>query len=124
MEAIVTLVHIIGAILLIILVLLQQGKGSGMGSAFGGGGGAQTTFGTSGGSVFGKATAVAAVVFMLTSLSLAYMSGRGTTSLMRGPAPVEEGAAPLPPLEEMPAPSPDADPAPDVAPEEAPQETE
>jgi preprotein translocase subunit SecG len=59
---------------LIIIVLFQSGKGSDMGAAFGGGG-SQTLFGSSGASTFlSKATTVAAIVFMVTSLSLAYFS--------------------------------------------------
>jgi len=77
------------------IVLLQTGKGADMGAAFGGGA-SQTLFGTTGASTFlSKATTVAAVVFMLTSLVLAYMSShRSAESIMRGPqAPVEQPAA-------------------------------
>jgi len=57
------------------IVLLQTGKGADMGAAFGGGS-SQTLFGSTGASTFlSKATTVAAVVFMLTSLILAYRSG-------------------------------------------------
>ncbi len=96
METFLTIVHILVAIVLILVVLLQQGKGAGMGAAFGGGS-SGSVLGTSGGSVFAKVTAAAAVFFMLTSLSLAYVSGRGGTSLMQGaPVPAEEEAAPQP----------------------------
>ena len=57
---------------MILVVLLQTGKGADMGAAFGGS--SQTVFGSSGpGTFLGKMTTVIAVVFMLTSLSLAYM---------------------------------------------------
>ena len=60
------------------IVLLQTGKGADMGAAFGGGS-SQTLFGSTGASTFlSKATTVAAVIFMLTSLVLAYMSGQRT----------------------------------------------
>lgn len=60
------------------IVLLQTGKGADMGAAFGGGS-SQTLFGSTGASTFlSKATTVAAVVFMLTSLILAYMSSHRT----------------------------------------------
>jgi len=77
------------------IVLLQTGKGADMGAAFGGGG-SQTLFGSTGASTFlSKATTVAAIVFMLTSLILAYMSShqRPTGSIMdTQKAPVEQTA--------------------------------
>jgi preprotein translocase subunit SecG len=87
--------HIIVCIALIMIVLLQTGKGADMGAAFGGGS-SQTLFGSTGASTFlGKATTVAAVIFMLTSLTLAYMSGgQPSKSLMDdAPAPIEQPAA-------------------------------
>jgi len=61
------------------IVLLQTGKGADMGAAFGGGS-SQTLFGSTGASSFlSKATTVAAIVFMLTSLVLAYMSSHRTS---------------------------------------------
>lgn len=76
-------VHIFVCIALIMIVLLQTGKGADMGAAFGGGA-SQTLFGASGGSTFlSKATTVIAIVFMLTSLSLAYISGhKSSDSIM------------------------------------------
>ena len=60
-------------IFLIITVLLQPGKSGGLGAAFGGGG--NTVFGASGGTpIFRRMTTVAAVLFMLLSLLLAYLS--------------------------------------------------
>ena len=94
MSIIVIVLHIIVCIALIMIVLLQTGKGADMGAAFGGGS-SQTLFGSTGASTFlGKATTVVAVVFMLTSLTLAYMSGGQTSkSLMDdAPAPVEQPA--------------------------------
>jgi preprotein translocase subunit SecG len=76
------------------IVLLQTGKGADMGAAFGGGG-SQTLFGSTGASTFlSKATTIAAVVFMLTSLVLAYMSShRAPDSIMKqAPVPVEQQA--------------------------------
>jgi preprotein translocase subunit SecG len=95
------------------IVLLQTGKGADMGAAFGGGG-SQTLFGSTGASTFlSKATTVAAIVFMLTSLVLAYMSSHRTAdSIMpQSPAPVEQ-TAPAAPAEAAPqessAPAPSA----------------
>jgi preprotein translocase subunit SecG len=95
MSIIVIVLHVLVCIALIMIVLLQTGKGADMGAAFGGGS-SQTLFGSTGASTFlGKATTVAAVIFMLTSLTLAYMSGGQTNkSLMDdAPAPVEQPAA-------------------------------
>ncbi len=87
-------IHVIVCIALIMIVLLQTGKGADMGAAFGGGG-SQTLFGATGATTFlGKATTVAAVVFMLTSLTLAYRSSHRTAeSIMQNPSvPIEETA--------------------------------
>jgi preprotein translocase subunit SecG len=92
MSLIIVVIHVVVCIALIMIVLLQTGKGADMGAAFGGGS-SQTLFGSTGASTFlSKATTVAAVVFMLTSLILAYMSGdKGHKSIvMDAPAPIEQ----------------------------------
>jgi preprotein translocase subunit SecG len=69
----ITAIHLIVCLSLIMIVLLQRGKGADMGAAFGGS--SQTVFGSRGAiSFLGKMTTVVAVVFMITSLTLAYMS--------------------------------------------------
>ena len=69
-------VHVIVCIALILIVLLQTGKGADMGAAFGGGA-SNTLFGSTGATTFlGKATTAAAIIFMITSLTLAYTSSR------------------------------------------------
>ena len=74
------IIHVIVCVALIMIVLLQTGKGADIGAAFGGGG-SNTLFGTSGASTFlSKATTVAAIVFMITSLTLAYLSSQRTTT--------------------------------------------
>ena len=92
------LIHVVVCIALIMIVLLQTGKGADMGAAFGGGS-SQTLFGSTGASTFlSKATTVAAIVFMLTSLTLAYRSGihssKSVVADIPAPAPVEQPAAP------------------------------
>ena len=84
MQFLITAIHIIVCVTLILIVLLQRGKGADMGSAFGGS--SQTVFGSAGATpVMGKITAAAAVIFMLTCLSLAYIHGKGiSTSIMEG----------------------------------------
>ncbi|MDP2644747.1 MAG: preprotein translocase subunit SecG [Desulfobacterales bacterium] len=99
MSIFIVIIHVIVSIALIMIVLLQTGKGADMGAAFGGGS-SQSFFGTTGASTFlSKATTVAAIVFMLTSLSLAYTSGhkRGNSIMKQIPAPVEQPvSSPLP----------------------------
>ena len=71
----VTALHVIICIALIMIVLLQTGKGAEMGAAFGGS--TQTVFGSSGPAGFlNKLTTAVAILFMLTSLSLCYLTGR------------------------------------------------
>ncbi len=76
METIILSVHVIAAAALIGLVLIQQGQGADAGAAFGSGA-SQTLFGSRGaGSFFTRATTTLAVVFFLTSISLAWISAR------------------------------------------------
>lgn len=94
MSTILIIVHVIVCVALIMIVLLQTGKGADMGAAFGGGG-SQTLFGSTGASTFlSKATTGAAIIFMLTSLGLAYLSSHRTAdSIVKStPAPVEQQA--------------------------------
>ena len=73
-EQIVLIVHVLIAIAIIGLILLQQGKGADMGASFGGGG-SQTLFGPSGGgNALTRATAVLATLFFVTSFGLAIIA--------------------------------------------------
>ena len=95
MSVLLIVIHVIVCVALIMIVLLQTGKGADMGAAFGGGS-SQSLFGSTGASTFlSKATTVAAIVFMITSLALAYMSSNRTSkSIMTNtPAPVSAPAA-------------------------------
>ncbi len=75
MHTILLIINIISAVLLVIAILLQSGS-SDMGALFGGAS-TETVFGAEGASSFlVKATAILATIFLLTSLSLAYMSGK------------------------------------------------
>ena len=80
--------HITVCFALIIVVLLQSGKGAEMGASFGASG-SQSVFGAGGGNTFmSKLTTSAAIIFMLTSLSLAFISGKsGSSSIMSSKAP-------------------------------------
>jgi preprotein translocase subunit SecG len=75
------IVHISVCLFLMLVVLLQQGKGGGMGAAFGGGATQQVFGGRGAGNLLTRATAVCAAVFMLTSVSLAYFSSSGDRAL-------------------------------------------
>ncbi|MDH3359981.1 MAG: preprotein translocase subunit SecG [Desulfobulbaceae bacterium] len=118
MTTLVLSIHIIVCISLVLLVLLQHGKGADMGATFGGS--SQTVFGSDGPvPLLNKVTTGAAVIFMVTSMVLAYNSAHSTnSSVMRPvdnatiqlnkqliepvpepitePAPVEKGAATFP----------------------------
>ena len=79
MYGIVVFIHILVCIGLILAVLLQAGKGGGLGNLFGGGGGGDQLFSAPSGSAFiRKATASMAVIFVLTSISLTIMTSRRT----------------------------------------------
>src|SRR5262245_58072463 len=76
MYTVLTIVHVVVCTFLILVVLLQAGKGGGMGIAFGGGG-SQTVFGSSGaGNFLTRLTAICATIFFLNSLALAYLSSQ------------------------------------------------
>jgi len=101
-ETIVWIVHVITAIVLVGLVLIQHGKGADMGAAFGTGS-AGGVFGSAGSANFlSRSTAVAATMFFATSLSLTYISahpvqeqgvmdkiGAESAAQKAAPAPVE-----------------------------------
>ena len=79
-----TILHVVVCLFLILVVLLQAGKGGGMGIAFGGGG-SQTVFGSSGaGNFLTRLTAICAAVFFLNSLILAYLSSQSDSKRLQG----------------------------------------
>ena len=83
-----TIMHILAAVSLILFVLLQAGKGGGIGAAFGGGS-SDTLFGSSGpAGILGKLTTVAAILFMTTSLLLSFFGARNQTSSLVPDAPI------------------------------------
>jgi preprotein translocase subunit SecG len=81
--SILTIVLLVATVSIVVLVLLQHGKGADMGAAFGGGGSSQSLFGSRGSATFlSRATAILAVVFFATTLGLAYLyTGAGQTSI-------------------------------------------
>jgi preprotein translocase subunit SecG len=75
--------HVIVCTFLVLVVLLQAGKGGGIGIAFGGGG-SQTVFGSSGaGNFLTRLTAICATIFFLNSLGLAYLSSRSDSTRLQ-----------------------------------------
>ena len=105
-------VHIAACFFLIGVVLLQQGKGQDLASAFGGGG-SQTAFGPRGSAnILSRATTILAGVFMITSLALSIVKPREASILDQLPAatespaaaPVESAAPPPPPSTAAPEP--------------------
>ena len=115
-------IYVIVCLTLILVVLLQQGKGGSMANAFGGGA-TQAAFGArSGATVLSRATTVCAVLFVVGALVLGIVGQRGPGSVIGGRAPAPPPAAtlppnPAPPAATTPAPAP-ATPAP---PAEAPK---
>ncbi|MEE4241814.1 MAG: preprotein translocase subunit SecG [Desulfopila sp.] len=82
MDTLITIVHVLVCLLLIGIVLLQHGKGADIGASFGGS--SQSLFGSEGPvPMLNKITTAVAVIFMITSVALAYISAnRSTGSVM------------------------------------------
>lgn len=94
METLVLVIHILVALSMIGLILIQQGKGAEAGASFGGGG-AATVFGASGGANFlTRTTAVLVAVFFITSITLAIFAKQNSSKLYS-----------LPEAQTLPAPS-------------------
>lgn len=97
-----TILHVLVCIFLIIVVLLQSGKAADLAGAFGGMG-SQTAFGPRGAAtVLSKATTIAAVVFMITSLTLSIMHTRQGSG---GSSVLERSGQPVPAQKSQPAPA-------------------
>jgi preprotein translocase subunit SecG len=105
-------IYVLVCLTLVLVVLLQQGKGGSMASAFGGGGSSQAAFGArSGATVLSRATTVCAVLFIVGALLLGIMRQRGPGSVLGGrTAPQTQSAPAVPP--QTPAPAPTPSPAP------------
>ncbi len=120
MTVFIVIIHIIVCIALILIVLLQTGKGADMGAVFGSAS-SQTLFGSTGATTFlGKLTTVAAIIFMLTSLSLAYISakgGGGEGSVVSDVKPAAQQTQPAVPPQTPTAPVQDQAPAPAETPQ-------
>jgi preprotein translocase subunit SecG len=126
------IVHVSVCLFLMLVVLLQQGKSGGMGSAFGGGATQQVFGGRGAGNLLTRATATCAGIFMVTSVCLAYVSSSGDRALKERiiqehrkgagnegtrvretkPKPAAPAEAPAPPSNEGPSPTPVESPVP------------
>jgi preprotein translocase subunit SecG len=96
MEVAILVVHVIAALAIIGLVLLQHGKGADMGAAFGSGS-AGSVFGSSGSANFlSRTTAVIATIFFITSIGLTIFSSKKTADKGLMAQPVEQPAQSLP----------------------------
>lgn len=95
MKDVVLIIHVLSALAIIGLVLIQHGKGADAGAAFGGG--SQTLFGSAGSANFlTRTTAIFATVFFVTSLVLGYYYGKAQkpTSVTETPAAIEGAKEP------------------------------
>jgi preprotein translocase subunit SecG len=110
MIILVTIIHVIVSIGLILVVLLQTGKGAEVGAVFGGS--SSTIFGSSGaGNFLTKLTTAMAIVFMITSLTLGYFAGRKPSATIfdsRTPAGAPTQTTPAGQQQSAPAGSPQA----------------
>jgi preprotein translocase subunit SecG len=96
----IVILHVMVSAAIIAIVLLQAGKGADIGSAFGGGG-SQAVFGSMGTpTILGKITTTVAVIFILTSFSLAIMSSReGSVVPSAAPSQPAAPASPAAPVQ-------------------------
>ena len=104
---IIIVLHILVCFALILIVLLQAGKGAEMGAAFGGA--SQTIFGSAGAMGFlTKLTAIAAFIFMITSVLLTFSSTKKVSTIMKERAAPTAPAAPsgIPVQPQVPLPEP------------------
>ena len=102
MEKLVLVIHSISALAIIVLILLQQGKGAAAGASFGSGA-SQTVFGSDGGSsFFTRTTAILATVFFIMSITLAVMAKNSSKVAIEG-IPTVPAAAQQVPATQVPA---------------------
>ena len=127
MTTILIIIHILVCLFLITIVLLQHGKGADIGATFGGS--SQSLFGAEGPiPLMNKITTLAAIIFMATSISLAYISANKSTRTVMEGVQVEQVPT-LPPLElptdsnaPVTIPAPEQTSEPSAAPQEMPVE--
>lgn len=94
MMTFITIVHIIACVVLIVLVLIQRGRGAGLVESFAG---VESMFGTKTSAFLTRTTTIMSIVFFITCLSLAVLSVRQSKSLMRAVKTPAPGAAKVDP---------------------------
>lgn len=106
MENLILFIHYIVCVFLVVVILLQAGKGADIGAVFGGGSG--TVFGSRGAATFlSKLTTGVAVIFMITSISLAYISrSKSESSILKTVKEQNEGGLGVVPPVGTPQPTP------------------
>jgi preprotein translocase subunit SecG len=110
LSSLLLVVQVLCALAVIVLVLIQQGKGADMGAAFGssGGGASGSLFGATGSANFlSRVTAIAATVFFIATLGLAYMGNTASRGAQMPKSVMEQG-----PSSQIPGQSPSQSPAP------------
>ena len=90
-------IHVIVCALLIVIILIQRGRGSGLVESFSG---AESMFGTNTNTFLTRTTTVLSTLFLLTCLTLAVLSARQSRSLMRNIKPAQQQALPEAPKPE------------------------
>ncbi len=99
MYVFVVIVHIITCLLLILVVLTQTGRMGGFGGIFGGGGGEQLFSTPSGSEFLRKTTAILAVIFFLTTISMTYLGYRRGIRTVTSQIPITQQQIPQQPQE-------------------------
>ncbi len=108
MTTLLTIIHVLVSFFLIIIVLLQHGKGADIGATFGGS--SQSLMGTEGAvPLMNKITTLAAIVFMGTSITLAYLSAHQSTGTVMKNVEVKQVEVPAADKTPVTIPLPDAD---------------
>ena len=118
MMGLIIAIHVIACILLIILILIQAGRGGGLVEGFSG---VESMFGTKTNTFLPRSTSVLSTLFIITCISLALLSARKSRSLMRSakPQPTAQEPAPVPAAAQTQPPA-----APEATPQPEPQKTE
>jgi preprotein translocase subunit SecG len=113
MYQVLMIVHVLIALAIVGLVMLQQGRGADAGAGFGAGGGSGSVFGARGAASFlSRTTAILATVFFVTSLTLAYLAGKKDNKaedIMDAPLVELPAKRDLPPIAVQPPAAPKSD---------------
>ncbi len=112
MQQVVLVIHLLLAVALVGVVLLQKSEGGGLGMGGGGGGMSGFMTGRSQANLLTRATAILATLFMVTSLGLAWLASDTTRPTSILDTPVTQEGVPSPAIAPEPTPAPESVPAP------------